>query len=157
MGLCMPLPGGAACSKAVIVTFDGQNAFYTFPSSINLGGSIVGTYADSTTGHGFLRAPDGMITTIDPPGSVDTTAVTINDSGSIAQVAEDQSAEISRPVPPSSESDGLAGMPASQRACEVRSEGGFERRIGCQSALGRRRDGNGLNLVMAYSWWKDRK
>jgi hypothetical protein len=51
----------------------------------------------------------------------------------------------------------LAGMLASQRASEVRSEGGFERRIDCQSALGRRRDGNELNLVMTYSWWKERK
>ncbi len=58
---------------------------------------------------------------------------------------------------PSGERDLEACMLASQSAREVRSKGGSERRISYQSAAGRRWDGNELNLVMAYSWWKERK
>ena len=34
--------------------------------------------------HGFLRAPDGTITTFDPPGSIYTVSNSINNKGAIA-------------------------------------------------------------------------
>src|SRR5260370_39291881 len=82
--LCLLGSSIDARSKAVIITFDAPNAGLTLPLSINLNGSIVGYYADSSRLHGFVRAADGTITTIDPSGSVDTSATSINDTGSIA-------------------------------------------------------------------------
>lgn len=55
----------------------------TFAKSINDGGSIVGSYED-TTYHGFVRDPSGTITTFDPPGSTLTIPDTINQSGFIS-------------------------------------------------------------------------
>lgn len=43
---------------------------WTFPTSINPGGEIVGFDNDfETLNHGFLRAPDGVITLFDAPGA----------------------------------------------------------------------------------------
>lgn len=53
--------------------------------SINDKGAITGFYDDANqTGHGFVRAADGTITTFDPSGSTRTEGDAINDKGVIA-------------------------------------------------------------------------
>ncbi len=64
----------ASCALPTVPspTFDVPGAvnFYTTPSGINPAGAIAGYYFDANfLYHGFLRAPDGTITTFDPPGS----------------------------------------------------------------------------------------
>ena len=55
-------------------------------------GVITGQYTDaSNVVHGFLRAPDGNITTIDPPGSIYTDPTSINPAGAIAGYFTDAS------------------------------------------------------------------
>jgi hypothetical protein len=61
--------------------------------AINLGGTVVGNFLNLTDDqsllthyHGFIRAPNGVITLFDPPGSVMTEipgAAAINDAGAI--------------------------------------------------------------------------
>jgi uncharacterized membrane protein len=53
--------------------------------SISADGTIAGTYTDANHAqHGFVREPDGVITSFDPPRGMQTTATSINDSGVIA-------------------------------------------------------------------------
>jgi hypothetical protein len=54
----------------------------TSPFAINSAGAVAG-YFVTTAEHGFLRAPDGAITTFDPPGSFGTFAFEINPAGVI--------------------------------------------------------------------------
>src|SRR5436309_1119905 len=60
----------------------------TFPKSINPSGAITGYYIDAgNVIHGFLRAPDGALTTFDAPGAgafLGTFAVSINPAGAVA-------------------------------------------------------------------------
>jgi hypothetical protein len=62
----------------------------TFPSNItpmgiNPAGAIIGFYVDaSSVQHGFVRAPNGIITEFDPTGSVFTDPNAINQTGAIA-------------------------------------------------------------------------
>jgi hypothetical protein len=53
------------------VTLDVPGAFYgTLPVGINPAGAIAGVYADAgAVSHGFVRAPDGTITTFDASGA----------------------------------------------------------------------------------------
>lgn len=81
----------------------------------------------------------------------------LNDSRSIAKIEEDYSTEISRAMNPTCKRDLLTRVLRPERACEMAAKGGFGCRIDSQSAISRRRDGNSLNLNMAYSWWKDCK
>ena len=54
------------------------------PGTINPAGAITGVYVDASFGqHGFLRAPDGIITTFDPPGSTGTFAIGLNPAEAI--------------------------------------------------------------------------
>jgi hypothetical protein len=56
----------------------------TLPWPINSEGAITGYYVDaSNAAHGFLRAPDGAITTFDPKGSIYTVPVSNNPAGAI--------------------------------------------------------------------------
>ena len=51
-------------------TFDPAGSQATLPVSINPSGAITGSYVDSSlVSHGFLRHPDGTITTFDAPGA----------------------------------------------------------------------------------------
>jgi hypothetical protein len=53
--------------------------------SINRQGAIGGFYYDSQSAiHGFVRKPDGTITTFDVPGSTSTQGSSIDDRGRIA-------------------------------------------------------------------------
>src|SRR5437762_3035556 len=74
LGLCLALsclePGLWAANTATITTFDPPGATRTIALSINPAGAITGYYVDASSGfHGFLRAPDGTITTFDAHGS----------------------------------------------------------------------------------------
>jgi len=86
--LCTVPPGlSASTDEATIMTFDapgaGTGSFQgTFPTGINPSRAITGSYTDTnSTSHGFLRDPDGTITTFDPPGSIYTSPSGINSSG----------------------------------------------------------------------------
>ena len=79
----------ANAQEGMFITFDapgaGTAAFEgTLPFSINPAGEITGYYVDAGgVYHGFLRAADGTITAIDPPGSVFTQAWNVNEAGAI--------------------------------------------------------------------------
>lgn len=65
------------------VSFDPPGSTLTLATDINTGGEIVGRYLSAGKTHGFLREPDGTISTIDFPGSGFTVAASINNSGAI--------------------------------------------------------------------------
>jgi hypothetical protein len=72
----------AASGKFERFTVSGQA---TAGESIDDSESVTGSYIDSEgVYHGFLRQADGIITTFDPSGSIDTYAFGINNSQSIA-------------------------------------------------------------------------
>jgi hypothetical protein len=74
------LAAGAFCQTYVQFSIDGG----PFPQSINEKGEIAGTYNDfAGNRHGFVRDPNGTITTFDPPGSLSTGVGGINDEGTI--------------------------------------------------------------------------
>jgi hypothetical protein len=88
--LCaLAVSSSAYAEQGTFVTFDvpgaGTASFQgTLPFSLNPSGAITGYYVDAAgVYHGFLRAADGTITAIDPPGSVFTQAWNINEAGSI--------------------------------------------------------------------------
>ena len=64
----------------------------TFPQSVNANGKIVGYYVTLVNGpagftsrfHGFIRTPDGTLTTYEAPGASDTFLDSINAAGDIA-------------------------------------------------------------------------
>jgi hypothetical protein len=71
-------------SQAPAGTGAGQG---TTPVGIADFGVIAGNYADGNyVNHGFVRTPDGKITTFDPPGSVYTLVWSINNFGQIAGI-----------------------------------------------------------------------
>ena len=67
------------------VTFTGPGGTDAYPQAINNNGLVVGYYLDASGNqHGFLRAPDGAITTIDVPGAAVTAPASISSTGWIA-------------------------------------------------------------------------
>jgi hypothetical protein len=68
-----------------ITSFDPTGSTNTVPASINLEGTIVGTFSDAGfANHGFIRSANGTITTFDVPGSFNyTSAVGITPFGII--------------------------------------------------------------------------
>src|SRR5215467_2962396 len=76
--------------KTTFITFDapgaGTGPFQgTLGIAINPAGAITGQYLDaSSLYHGFLRDPDGVLTTIDVPGARQTFPYSINPAGAIA-------------------------------------------------------------------------
>jgi hypothetical protein len=76
--------GFVRSANSAIVTFDIPDAapFFAFTGAINARGEVAGSYVDGTfTFHSFLREPNGMLTTFDPPGVVGgslATAITPN-------------------------------------------------------------------------------
>ena len=77
-GLCRP-------ARSRIIEFDPSGSYATFPIGINDSKSITGWYEDSKGNvHGFLRTPDGSITTFDvEDDGCATTPFSINRSGVI--------------------------------------------------------------------------
>ena len=81
LGGARDIPTGfvRAAGAGTITSFSAPGAFAeTFANSINDTGTITGYYAvppftfPNFTTHGFVRDPEGNITTFDPPGSVNT-------------------------------------------------------------------------------------
>jgi hypothetical protein len=78
------LASGAFCQ--IYVQFSVIEGTTTAPRSINEKGEIAGTYFNfAGSRHGFVRYPNGTITTFDVPGSLfgTTGASSINDKGAI--------------------------------------------------------------------------
>src|SRR6516225_7596574 len=84
--------GFVRAPDGTITTFDapgagtgsGEGTFVETPTGgINPVGEITGDSCDAVTCHGFLRTPDGTITTFDPPGSTLTNGNGINPAGAI--------------------------------------------------------------------------
>jgi hypothetical protein len=66
-------PAHASASRGTFVIFDVPGgAFDTFVTGINPAGAITGWTFDGTVYLGFVRAPNGTVTTIAPPGSTAT-------------------------------------------------------------------------------------
>lgn len=67
--------------------FENAEGHRTVPTGINARGEVVGFFYVSTSegqrSHGFLRRSDGRILSFDPPGSRETYAHSVNDSGTI--------------------------------------------------------------------------
>jgi hypothetical protein len=96
LALCLPfctlglgLSANGEQDKAEIVTFDVQGAGTganqgTEALGINLEGAITGVYIDEhNVWRGFLRAPDGIVTSFEVPGAAGTGAESINPAGVI--------------------------------------------------------------------------
>lgn len=84
--------GFVRAPDGTITTFDApgagtgtnQGTFVVTPDGgINPAGEITGDSCDAITCHGFVRAPDGTITTFDAPGSAFTNGNSINPAGAI--------------------------------------------------------------------------
>src|SRR5436305_14656266 len=77
--------GSGAANAAQYTPFDVPNAYTTFAVSIDAKGVVAGSWHDNTAYafHGFVRAPDGKITTFDPAASVDTEVRGMNDKGTL--------------------------------------------------------------------------
>lgn len=102
LGLAAQAPRPAASSQAgTLIEFDVVGASPTLggtqPLDINDAGSVVGTYVDANfVPHGFVRAPNGRVTSFDAPGAglgagldQGTIAYGINDAGTIAGQYQD--------------------------------------------------------------------
>jgi hypothetical protein len=64
--------------------YQGTGCFSDCPVSLNNWGALTGVYIDANyIYHGYLRNPNGKITTIDPQGSTGTLPYSINDSGAV--------------------------------------------------------------------------
>lgn len=72
-------------------SYQGTGCFSDCPVSLNDRGAITGMYIDANYAlHGYVRRPDGRITTIDPSGSLYTWSSGINDEGAITGYFADQ-------------------------------------------------------------------
>ena len=83
IGILCAIPAAAAHK---FVSFDVPGAALTYPAAINASGEVAGIYRDSVYAyHGFIREPNGAITSFDIASAQGEVAVTgINGSGQIA-------------------------------------------------------------------------
>ncbi len=66
-----------------------QDATDTYAFGINKSGAIAGSYENKDgSGHGFVRAPDGTITTVDVPGASFAGPTSINNKGQVTGTVE---------------------------------------------------------------------
>jgi predicted membrane protein len=87
---------GVVATAQTIITFDPPGSVQTLALAINNAGTITGAYADANNlAHGFVRSPDGRITSFDVPGQgtlsgqgVDS-AISINPGGEITGLYTD--------------------------------------------------------------------
>jgi hypothetical protein len=83
-GTIATLPGPGLPGPGGFVTGGKESLSAPHRLSINLAGSITGSYVDAEGAqHGFVRDPYGTVTAFDPPRGKQTTATSINDSGVI--------------------------------------------------------------------------
>jgi hypothetical protein len=59
------------------------SATYTIPYGINRGGTVSGFFTTSTSAYGFVRTSNGLLTTVNYPGSGATYVLGINDQGAL--------------------------------------------------------------------------
>ena len=66
-------------SAQTVTTYDASpTASGTFPTALNLGGTVAGDYIDPGTGfHGFIRTPQGAIVSFNPPADSPASGTTI--------------------------------------------------------------------------------
>jgi hypothetical protein len=89
VSVIQPVPDG----KPVFTTFDPSGSTGTDPLAIDIGGSISGEFADSSSVlHGFVRSAPGTLTTFDAPGAgtsahFGTFASSMNSTGAICGTA----------------------------------------------------------------------
>ena len=70
LGSCLMISlAVAANASPQIVTFDYPGASHTEAVSINATGAVTGIWSDGAVVHGFVRQPDGTMTTFDIPGA----------------------------------------------------------------------------------------
>jgi probable HAF family extracellular repeat protein len=75
---------GFVLADGEYTTFDsGDPRVELFPSGVNDVGTVVGEYIRPDGESGFVRAPDGVLTSFDVPGARGTEAVKINDAGQV--------------------------------------------------------------------------
>src|ERR1041385_8275976 len=92
-----PFNSPSVSAKALITKFDPPDSVRAFVAGINDSGAIAGDYLDSLhRTHGFVRAPDGTITTFDEPAAgkkrVDCTCVRgMNNAGDLTGYYTNQS------------------------------------------------------------------
>jgi hypothetical protein len=90
--------GFARSPKGAYTSFDvpgadltAQDFNGTLPNAINDAGAITGVYYDiDNVAHGFLRGPQGAMTTFDPPGSTATIPIALNLESDIVGYYVDQ-------------------------------------------------------------------
>ncbi len=78
--------GTPASAKDLWAIFDPPASISTFPVFMNVNGLIAGNYSTSdNVSHGFLRTPDGSLTTFDEPDATSFTRIYgLNNAGEIA-------------------------------------------------------------------------
>lgn len=59
----------ASAGQRAAITFDPSGSVSTAPAVMNPAGVIAGVYSDSNGQHGFVRARNGSLTTVNAPGS----------------------------------------------------------------------------------------
>src|SRR5689334_17399358 len=80
------LAAAPATPSGKIVTFDPPCSVYTNPGGINASNHVTGYYFDGSRFHGFLRDPDGTITSFDVPGARSTLPIAINNVGNVVGI-----------------------------------------------------------------------
>jgi hypothetical protein len=98
-GFSYDYPAFVQNAKGKFRTFDISGSDAMVPTSISEDGTIAGYYyVGSNVVHGFVRAPDGTITTFDPPGltqrSTQTFAYAINSKNAIVGKYSDSNGKI---------------------------------------------------------------
>jgi hypothetical protein len=64
--------------------YEGTGCYSDCPVSLNDWGTITGVYIDANfVYHGYVRSPEGKLTSFDPSGAADTFPYSLNDSGII--------------------------------------------------------------------------
>lgn len=81
---CVAMALLSAPAGAKFITFQMPGATVTGARAISSSGEVTGYFTKHHRKHGFIRAPDGTLTTIDVPGAFATSPWTIGDDGTIA-------------------------------------------------------------------------
>lgn len=82
-GTCIAVALLSAPAAARFIKFQPPGATYTYPQLITNRGEVVGYFYDQSHFHGFVRASDGTITTIDVRGATDTYPAAMRRDGTI--------------------------------------------------------------------------
>jgi probable HAF family extracellular repeat protein len=94
----LPTHGFVRNRRGAVTRFDVPRALFTESFDINNQGRVAGTYADAGATlnpdgsvprgviHGFVRKPNGAVTTVDVPGAADTTVLSLNDRGQLVGI-----------------------------------------------------------------------